>query len=93
VSLTSDLANAFQGMPLDDKDLPAAELAMAYGRAIDADPETVARLGPLLLATLEALLMTPRARAALTKGVNDDQRKIRSPLDELRARRAGRDKG
>jgi len=93
VSLTSDLADAFQGMEIDDKDLPAAELAMTYGRAIDADPETVARLGPLLLATLEALLMTPRSRAALVKGANDDQRKQQSPLDELRSRRAARGKG
>jgi len=44
-------------------------------------------LGPKLLATLDALGLTPRARAALTKGAGTGVQRDGSPLDELRARR------
>lgn len=69
------------------RDQAAAELALAYARAADSGGD-LEKLGPLLLTVLEALHMTPRARAAVMKGTSNDSRK--SPLDELRARRAAR---
>lgn len=70
----------------DSTDAAAMELAMIYAEAIDLGGD-VAKLGPPLLAALEALHLTPRARASkggTTVGGS-------SPLDELRARRARRD--
>jgi hypothetical protein len=50
----------------------------------------LASLGPKLLAALESLGMTPRARSAvLLRGVTRDG-DTPSPLDQLRARRASR---
>jgi hypothetical protein len=72
---------------LDDEDAPTAQLALTYARTIDAHLELLPDLGPKLLATLEALLLTPKAKAAAMRGVKDAQRP-KSPLDELRARRA-----
>jgi len=45
-------------------------------------------LGPKLLAALEALELSPRARAAVVKGGTRGH--STSPLDQLRARRAAR---
>jgi hypothetical protein len=45
-------------------------------------------LGPKLLAALEALLLSPRARGVAMKG-GTDGKPAASPLDELAARRAG----
>ena len=69
-------------------DLAAVELAATYGKAID-DGAEVDKTGPLLLAALESLLMTPRARAATAKGGDRDGRGS-NPLDELRKRRGAR---
>lgn len=71
----------------EDRDRAAAELAFTYARQIDVGDDP-AKLGPLLLATLESLLMTPRARAAAVRGGVPDGGDKRSPLDELRERRA-----
>lgn len=71
----------------EERDKAAAELAFAYARQIDAEVD-LGKLGPLLLATLESLLMTPRARAAAVRGGVPDGGDKRSPLDELRERRA-----
>lgn len=46
-------------------------------------------LGPKLLAALEALQMSPRARAVVQKGGTGDKPSA-NPLDQLAARRAGR---
>ncbi|MGC4942133.1 hypothetical protein [Kribbella sp. DT2] len=73
---------------VDGADLAAVELAATYGAAID-DGGDVDKTGPLLLAALESLLMTPRARAATAKGGDRDGRGS-NPLDELRARRGAR---
>jgi hypothetical protein len=50
-------------------DLTAADealrrLAWSYAEALDADPESLATLGPRLLSALESLQATPRARRA-----------------------------
>lgn len=44
-------------------------------------------LGPKLLATLDALGLTPKARSAVKKGVSDDK-PAANPLDELANARA-----
>ena len=46
-------------------------------------------LGPKLLAALEALQMSPRARSAVQRGGSDDKPSV-NPLDQLAARHAGR---
>lgn len=84
-------ALAVDGGPVTERDVAAKELALFYARAIDADAEMLDTLGPKLLQALESLLLTPRARAAaLRKGAPGDPNS-KSPLDDLRARRARRD--
>ena len=73
---------------IEGVDLAAVELAATYGAAID-DGGDVDKTGPLLLAALESLLMTPKARASTAKGGDRDGRGS-NPLDELRARRGAR---
>jgi hypothetical protein len=50
-------------------------------------------LGPKLLATLDALGMTPKGRAAIIGKGAPTREPAASPLDELRARRAARAAG
>lgn len=71
---------------VDKRDQGAVELAYAYARALDTGSE-LEKVGPLLLACLEALRLTPRARAAAVKG-GSDGRPGAGKLDELRERRA-----
>jgi hypothetical protein len=47
-------------------------------------------LGPKLLAALDALGLTPKARAAGGKGASGGQSRPADPLDELRAKRRAR---
>jgi len=88
--LEQTVIEAVKGISSGDQDEATIHLAVTYARLIDSDPDHAAKVGPMLLAALEALLMTPRARASVAKGVNSDKRKPVSPLDELRARRAAR---
>jgi hypothetical protein len=76
--------------PLDARDRAVADLAVTYALAIDCDEDgkALADLGPKLLAALQQLGMTPSARKAAVKGAPEGEK--RSPLDELRARRAAR---
>ena len=83
--------NALKDVQLKPRDKAAAQLALVYARRIDDDAPLV-KLGPLMLAVLESLGMTPRARVALLKG-NDDGPKPANPLDELRQRRERRNVG
>jgi hypothetical protein len=84
---TQRLASAVDTAVAGVDDLGAAELARTYARAIDNGGD-LDKLGPLLLAVLESLGLTPKARAALVKGAKDEPRT--SPLDELRVRRSAR---
>jgi hypothetical protein len=65
------------------------ELARIYARLIDQADGSVTAYGRGFRETLETLGMTPKARAALTKG--EPPSAAPSPLDELRARRARRE--
>lgn len=64
-----------------------------YERLLDAvwteRTHVLVQLGPKLLTAMDALLITPKARSALQKGVKDAGKR-RNPLNELRARRAAR---
>lgn len=86
------------------RDVGAVRLALLYAAALDHDgepcercgspPPELVKLGPLLLAALEALCLTPRARSA--PGAAPAGPAPVSPLDQLRAERdrraaAGRD--
>lgn len=57
-------------------------------RAALSEHSVMSDLGPKLLAALDALGMSPRARAALQKGAKTGDRSAPSRLDELRAARA-----
>ena len=84
---TAALAKALE---IVDPHIPAAPATADAWRKITAAlaAHTVASdLGPKLLATLEALLLSPRARAAAKKAVTPDD-KPATPLDELRQLRA-----
>jgi len=84
---------------LDPRDHAAAALAVQYAEHID-DPQDwgdvqrdpLAELGPKLLAALTALGMTPAARKGIVATAKDEAPK-RSPLDELREKRAARGAG
>jgi hypothetical protein len=48
---------------------------------------TIATIGARLQASIDSLLMSPKARAAVTKGAPADDQPPANPLDELRERR------
>ncbi len=64
------VAETIKQLTLGPEDAAAVRLAERYAAAIDAAPateqqETLDKLGPKLLAALESLGATPKARAAL----------------------------
>ncbi|MDM4721147.1 hypothetical protein QTQ03_16640 [Micromonospora sp. WMMA1363] len=72
---------------VDQRDTATAELALTYARDIDNGAAELSKIGPPLLAALEALRLSPRARAT-GKGAKSDEPGNAGRLDELRARRA-----
>lgn len=82
---------------MNERDRATAELARTYARQIEGHQPCeecgcqgcgdLAKLGPALLATLEALQMSPRARSAVAKGVTSDKPTV-NPVDTLAERRA-----
>jgi hypothetical protein len=73
--------------PPKPQDVAVSALALTYAREIDAGGD-LTKLGPSLLGALEALHLSPRARAAAQKGMKQSAKPGASPLDELRNRRA-----
>jgi hypothetical protein len=83
----------------DPQDQAAVDLALTYATGIDGHEPCeecgcqgcgdLTKLGPALLAVLESLLMSPRARAAAKKAVIASE-PAANQLDQLAARRAGR---
>jgi hypothetical protein len=67
----------------DPRDRATADLALVYAREIDEGGD-LTKLGPALLAALEALQLSPRAR----KAVKIDDKPAVNPLDQLAAARA-----
>jgi len=69
------------------EDAATVALAQQYAAALDEDPEALAKVGPLFLACLVELRMTPKARAALAKppgGGGADVSGGETPLQKLR---------
>jgi hypothetical protein len=87
---TCETAISALGSTIKPQDDMAVHLAMEYARALDRDVSQLEKLGPKLLATLESLLMTPKARAAIVKGAPSGSGPVLNPLDELKQRRAAR---
>lgn len=87
MALREEVKAALDAEPPSARDRGAANLALTYATQID-DGGDLAKLGPALLASLEALLLSPRARAAV-KAVSDDK-PAANPLDQLAGRRARR---
>ena len=68
------VAETLENLGLQPGDVALARLAEQYAAAIDAAdpdgrPDVLSKLGGRLLSALDALGATPRARAALKKGV------------------------
>lgn len=92
---------------IDEAELVAASLAKVLREVQELDIDVydrllplavriertavLASLGPKLLAALESLLMTPRSRAAVRRGVKDAAKRA-NPLDQLMDRRAARER-
>ena len=86
-ALTEVLRMALQDARVKPVDAAAASLAVAYARAIERGGD-IGKLGVGYLRVLDALQMTPKARAVAQKGGPGDAPAAPSRLDELRARRA-----
>ena len=78
--LAQVVEEALAAQPVEPRDAAAAELALTYAREIDLGGD-LTKLGPPLLAALEALGLTPRAR----KAVKPDDKPAGNPLDQLAA--------
>lgn len=91
-SLSRALSAALRETAGEKLDGATVALAKRYAAAIDEDPAQLARLGPLLLAALAALGMTPAARAAVVKGDAKGGGTVEpgSPVTDFRARAAAR---
>lgn len=73
--------------PPAERDRAVAALALTYAEQIDAMGD-LTKLGPSLLGALEALQMSPRARAVAHGKGGQNAAPAKSKLDELRDRRA-----
>jgi ribosomal protein S19E (S16A) len=86
--LTSAVGEALDALGLEAEDSAVKRLARVYAAEIDGrnpeeSVEVLGNLGPKLLATLEALGATPKARGKLGKIVPRGE----SELDRMRASR------
>jgi hypothetical protein len=95
MAMAENVGKALAELPEDPKDAAAHALALRYADAIDSNPDGLDVFGPKLLRVLDALLLTPRARAAALKGGPPSAPDApvagqRSPADDLRAKRAAR---
>jgi hypothetical protein len=88
-TLTEALTAALAALDSEPKDGAAVQLAKTYAAKVDADGD-LSKFGPLLLAALESLGMTPRGRAAILGKGGEQRGKPKSTADELRERRAKR---
>lgn len=81
--MLTQVNEALAAQPVDPRDVAAAELARTIAGDIDAGGD-LTKLGPALLAVLDALGLTPRAR----KAVKSDGQQPAGTLDQLAAARA-----
>lgn len=85
-SLEAAVRASLTAKPPAAGDRAVAELALRIAQAIDSDGAD-ARLAAQLLAALEALQMSPRARAQAHRGEVKDVPPTANPLDQLAAAR------
>lgn len=90
--MAAAVAAALAEVEITPADAAAVLLAGQYAERIDDYPDKLDMFGPKLLAVLDALRLTPKARSSVVKGVATGDR-IDSPADQLRARRAARANG
>jgi hypothetical protein len=86
--LERTVRSAARARKVTPADRAALELALTYAKALD-DGDDLDKLGPKLLASLDALGLTSRSRALMTKGAGDGSTGP-DPIDELRKRRTAR---
>lgn len=99
MSLREEVEAALDAEPVSNRDRATAALALVYAERIDGKVRCedcggpigadLTKLGPALLAVLESLLLSPRARAAAKKAVTD-AKPAANPLDQLAAARSRR---
>jgi hypothetical protein len=93
MSMADSVQAALGADPIATTDVAVAQLALLYADTIDEDPAMIKDLGPKLLAALESLQLSPRARAlarvhALSKGTTDGTAAgRRDDLADIRAAR------
>ena len=90
MGMVQDVEKALRATGDEPRDAATRALALHYAAEIDSGAADLADHGPKLLAALDALLLTPRARAAATKRAPGREGSGRNPLDELRAARERR---
>lgn len=92
MGIVESLETSIGSLDLGEADQAIVDLAREYAEQIDAgetpDRHPLPLYGPKLLACLDSLLLTPKARRAITKDPKRDP--ADSPLDELKRRRAAR---
>lgn len=87
-SVSNALTKALAAADLEPRDSATAALAKRYAAELDARPDRLKEIGPLLLTSLAALGMTRQAAARIGRGEGPSAR--RQSFDELRARRGAR---
>jgi hypothetical protein len=88
--LVTIVGQSLLDIKIQPTDLGAAGLALKYADQIDkGNLATLAKLGPLLLATMESLQMTPKSRAIAARGTSSGK-PVNAKFDELRQRRSER---
>lgn len=88
-TLAESLQESLETLELLPRDHAAVRLAVDYAEKLDDGADAI-KMGPAYLACLEALGMTPRARAAITGRGDPASGPGTRPLDQLRAKRAAR---
>lgn len=86
------VGEALKQLEIKPSDLPIAALIISYATEIDkGNMATLAKFGPMMLQSLEALQMSPRSRAQAFKGAqNATKSGPINKLDELRQKRIER---
>lgn len=87
-SMEKAVRAALGAKPPAPSDVATAELALTLAVTLD-EKGTDYRTAGALLAALEALQMSPRARAMAHRGEVKDVPATANPIDQLAARRAG----
>jgi hypothetical protein len=83
MSMLGPVSVALATVPERPENAAVRALARYYAEQIDADPDQLESLGPKLLSALDALVLTPKAIAAVAKG-GKRVPSASNPLDQVR---------